>query len=250
MERINRSQMLDRESPIPIYHQIASDIIDRISLGEWEIGDQLPSTAVLLSEYNVSPLTLRAALKCLEDEQLIFKQQGKGTFLRNTPKPFVEELSLPGTKPKNGNSFTTSKIVEWKLDEEPCLHLRQTFNLNGFAPTIFLRRLFYRNDKLIGLNDVWFPRDMLSDLMEKGLLNGSITSTLEQRYGYKIVNVENYIESAKLNANEAALLDVPLDSPVLRISSAHYIEGGRIIECSCTSWMGNLTRFHFNVTAK
>lgn len=67
MEIKSRSHLLDRKSPIPVYHQIASDIIDRISLGEWEIGEQLPSTAVLLAEYSVSPLTLRSALQYLED---------------------------------------------------------------------------------------------------------------------------------------------------------------------------------------
>lgn len=250
MEMKDRSLLLDRESPIPIYHQIASDISDRIALGEWEIGDQLPSTASLIAEYKVSPLTLRNALQYLQDEQLIISHQGKGTFLRNSPKPFVEDLSLPGTKTRNEDSATTSKIVEWKLTDGPDIHLQQTFNLQSFSPAIFLRRLFYRKDKLLGINDVWFEQDMVPDLMEKGLIDGSITTTLEQRYGYRIVNVENYIESSKLNAKDAALLEVPLDSPILRIYSAHCLEDGRIVECACSSWLGNLTRFHFSVSEK
>ena len=248
MEIKSRSHLLDRKSPIPVYHQIASDIIDRISLGEWEIGEQLPSTAVLLAEYSVSPLTLRSALQYLEDSQLIFRHQGKGTFLRNTPKPFVEELSLPGTKNKGGKAANTPKIIEWRLDEAPDIHLQQIFALQSLGHFIFLRRLFIRKDKLLGLNDVWFPSDMIPDLMEKGLLDSSITVTLEKRYGYHVVNVENYIESAKLSANEATLLEVPLDSPVLRIYSAYYLEDGRMVECACTSWLGNLTRFHFSVS--
>ena len=33
---------------------------------------------------------------------------------------------------------------------------------------------------------------------------------------------------------------------VLRIYSAHCIEGGQAVEYSCTSWLGSLTRFHLN----
>lgn len=249
MEIQNRSHLIDRESPIPIYHQIASDIINRISLGEWEIGDKLPSESMLHAEYNVSPITLRQALKHLEDEQLIVKHQGKGTFLLDTPKPFVENLSLPGVQRKAG-SANTSRLVEWRLENEPASNLCQTFEIHDATPMVFLRRLFLRQDKVIGLNDVWFPQDMVPDMMENGLINSSITTTLKERYGYNIVNVENYIESAKLNATEAALLEVPFDTSVLRIYSAHYLDDGRIVEYACTSWLGNLTRLHFNVEVK
>ena len=243
----NRTHIIDRESPIPIYHQIASDIIERISLGEWRMGEKLPSEAVFYNQYGVSLMTLRQALKYLEETRLIEKFQGKGTFLRDTPKPFIEDLSLPGTVPEGTRSVNTVKIVEWRREAAPSPYLLQTFHISSLGPVLFLRRLFLRQNRLIGLNDVWFPEKLVPKLMEEGLLNESITTTLRKKYGYEIVNVDNYIESAKLNATEAALLEVPYDSHVLRIYSTHCIKSGQAVEYSCTSWLGNLTRFHLNV---
>ena len=242
----DRTHIINRESPIPIYHQIASDIMDRISLGEWKIGERLPSEAVFYNQYGVSLITMRQALKYLEDANLIEKFQGKGTFLRHTPKPFIEDISLSGTIPEGTPSINTVKIVEWRHEDEPSPYLLQTFRINSVGPVLFLRRLFLRENRLIGLNDVWFPEKFVPGLEKDGLINKSITTTFRQKYGYEIVSVDNYIESAKLNATEAALLESPYDSPVLRIYSAHCIEGGQAVEYSCTSWLGSLTRFHLN----
>jgi len=243
----NRTHIIDRESPIPIYHQIAMDIIDRITLGEWEIGDKLPSEAVLHEEYNVSPITLRQALKNLEDARLIVKHQGKGTFLQDTPKPFVEDLAIPGTHQSSGLSKNISHIVEWRRGETPSLSLRQLFHIDSSGSMIFLRRIFLREKRVLGLNDIWFPEKHVPGIMEEGLINGSVSTTLKKRYGHHIISVENYIESERLNAPEAALLETDYNSPVLRIYSAHKNSKGEIVEYSCSSWLGNLTRFHISV---
>ena len=249
MQPVDRKHVIERDSPIPIYHQIATDIIERISLGEWNIGDKLPSEAEMRAEYDVSAITLRQALKHLEDAQLIIRHQGKGSFLRETPKPFVEDLSLPGTLPDTP-SKNISRIIEWRREEKVSFALRQAFHIQESGPFVFLRRVFVREDKLLGLNDVWFPEAAVPGMMENGLENGSISFTLQNRYGYTIKGIENFIESAKLNAIEAALLEAPYDSPVLRIFSAHKAAEDKIIEYSCTSWLGNLTRFHITVDAR
>ncbi|MGO5113828.1 hypothetical protein ACTQ33_02190 [Candidatus Avoscillospira sp. LCP25S3_F1] len=35
--------------------------------------------------------------------------------------------------------------------------------------------------------------------------------------------------------------------PTLRILSSHRAQNGRIVECSVTTWVGNLTQFHIKV---
>lgn len=243
---MDRTYIIERESPIPIYHQIASDLLTRISLGEWKVGEKLPSEAEMRSEYDVSAITLRQALKQLEDSHLIVRHQGRGSFLCDTPKPFIEDLSLPGTNTP-GISPNTSKLIELRQEKKLSFALRQAFDVDESGPFIFLRRIFLRQNKILGLNDVWFPEAYVPGLLEEGLIQGSIGTTLQQRYGYQIADIENYIETAKLNAMESSLLEASYDAPALRILSAHRAQNGRIVEYSVTSWVGNLTRFHIKV---
>ena len=70
--------MIDRDSPVPVYYQIQQDLISRISRGEWQIGEQMPSESSLIDEYKVSRVTPRQALAELEKDNLIKRHRGKG----------------------------------------------------------------------------------------------------------------------------------------------------------------------------
>jgi DNA-binding GntR family transcriptional regulator len=44
----------------------------------------------LMTTYEVSRNTVRLALKRLTDERLLVAEQGRGTFVRESPRPFVQ----------------------------------------------------------------------------------------------------------------------------------------------------------------
>jgi len=81
--------MVDRQSPLPAYFQIARDLRRRISSGEWKPNDQLPSEIELAVQYSVSRMTLRQALNELEKDNLLLRRRGAGTFVNLA---FVELL--------------------------------------------------------------------------------------------------------------------------------------------------------------
>ncbi|MFF5778136.1 GntR family transcriptional regulator [Streptomyces virginiae] len=64
------------------YQQIANDIRQQIHDGALQAGDPLPTEAALMAEYGVSRIVIRGAMEALQNEGLIIKQQGKGTFVR------------------------------------------------------------------------------------------------------------------------------------------------------------------------
>ena len=53
--------VIDRTSPIPIYHQIEKIILDSIERGELSEGDMLPNERLLQQIYGVSRSTIRQA---------------------------------------------------------------------------------------------------------------------------------------------------------------------------------------------
>lgn len=61
----------------------AASIRDDIRQGNYAVGERLPNERDLAERFGISRGTLRQALKILEDERLISRQQGRGTFIAN-----------------------------------------------------------------------------------------------------------------------------------------------------------------------
>lgn len=79
-------------SRLPLYAQLASLLRQRIKSGEWVAGHKLPTLEALEAEYGVARVTARQAIGLLEEEGLIWRKQGKGTFVA---RDVADEAWLP-----------------------------------------------------------------------------------------------------------------------------------------------------------
>lgn len=68
-------------SRLPLSLQVGTLVRRRMEEGEWRIGEQLPTLEDFMAEYGVSRATMRAALSDLENEGLIERGRGRGTFV-------------------------------------------------------------------------------------------------------------------------------------------------------------------------
>lgn len=68
---------------IPLYQHIVIDLKAKIESGELKIGDKLPTEAEISKKYNVSRITSKRALTELENANLIYRVQGKGSFVNS-----------------------------------------------------------------------------------------------------------------------------------------------------------------------
>src|SRR5258707_13395026 len=65
----------------PLYAQVRALMIRRMVRGEWRPGDILPSEGRLAVEFGVSQGTVRKALDEMAAQNLVVRQQGRGTFV-------------------------------------------------------------------------------------------------------------------------------------------------------------------------
>lgn len=82
---------VSRKGGVPLYQQIAKDMATQIAEGAIDHGQQLPTELQLITQYQVSRLTVRKALEVLESQGLIARYRGKGTFV--TSAKVTMELS-------------------------------------------------------------------------------------------------------------------------------------------------------------
>jgi DNA-binding GntR family transcriptional regulator len=72
------------EKPVPLYLQIRNHLIERIAAGEWKVGQPMPNEADLARSLGFSAGTIRKALDLMEQEQMVCRRQGRGTFVTGT----------------------------------------------------------------------------------------------------------------------------------------------------------------------
>lgn len=77
--------MIDYESPVPVYRQVAAILRGRVTDGTYQPGRRLPSVTGLVQEFGIAQLTARKALRVLVDEGLAEMTPGMGTFVKAPP---------------------------------------------------------------------------------------------------------------------------------------------------------------------
>ncbi|MBA4264113.1 MAG: hypothetical protein C0453_03445, partial [Comamonadaceae bacterium] len=82
-------------SPTPLYEQIKAILRSRVLDGTYKPHEQLPSESEMMSAFSVSRITVRQALNDLQNEGLVFRIHGKGTFV-SKPKAFQDLGRLQG----------------------------------------------------------------------------------------------------------------------------------------------------------
>jgi len=70
----------------PMYLQIMAQIKQKVAVGEWKQGREIPSIRQLAVDLRVSVITVKRAYLELEREGVIVTQQGKGSMVAPNPK--------------------------------------------------------------------------------------------------------------------------------------------------------------------
>lgn len=72
----------ERKKLEPLYIQVANTIRQQILDGVWQDGDAIPPEKVLCAQFDIARGTMRQALQLLEGEGYLWREQGRGTFVR------------------------------------------------------------------------------------------------------------------------------------------------------------------------
>jgi GntR family frlABCD operon transcriptional regulator len=130
----------------PLYTQMKRLILEDINNGKYKYGEQLPIEAELCKMYGVSIITTRRAMSDLVQEGVLYRQQGKGTFItgKKIKNELIalggfSELSLDIGKPHRSRILRTNIIP---ANENQAENLQVSIG----DPLLSLERVIYLED--------------------------------------------------------------------------------------------------------
>jgi GntR family transcriptional regulator len=83
--------MIDNALALPLYHQVAGILRQRIEEGVYPVGTRLQSEDEFAAEFDVSRATVRQAIGELVMEGLVVRRQGRGTFVESIGKAVLKQ---------------------------------------------------------------------------------------------------------------------------------------------------------------
>jgi len=86
-ELLYGGHMTDRTEPTQPYRRVLDDLLKQINSGRKRVGDRLPSTRELAEKHGVAQMTVRNALRELQDRKMAAPTHGVGWFVTQPPKP-------------------------------------------------------------------------------------------------------------------------------------------------------------------
>ena len=239
---------VDRSSPLPAYFQVAQDLRRRIGEGEWGTGDRIAPELVLASDYGVSRVTVRQALAELAKDDLLERKRGSGTYVRPHQRPIVYDLNLTigayAARIRQLGFANRAEVIESGLVEDPPEHLRAALQLAPDGVAAYLLRRIVINEQPAAMYRSWFDAGVVPGIERSPGVAGSLSDTLEREYGFVPVRSELYLEAVRSTSEEALLLGVGSDAPLLIITSTSYLTDERPLEHAQMTWLGDRVRFH------
>ena len=233
------------DGPRPLYMQIADIVRDRILQGAYRPNQQMPSESELMRAFDVSRITARQALGTLQNEGLVFRIHGKGTYV-SRPRAFQDLGSLQGfgTSMRQMGYDTHSKVLSLRSVAPP-KHVRERMACG--ERVVELRRLRFLNRAPISLDVSYLPSEIGGRVAKADLANRDVFSVLENDCQIMLGHADLRMCSLLATEELCKVLGVEEGAPILFIERVIHTSAGEPLEYEELYYRGDAFQFRVRV---
>ena len=214
----------------PLYDQLVDLLSDKIQ-NEMHPGDALPSERDLAETYGLSRTTVRLAMSELEELGLVTRKHGKGTFVSSVSRDttdlmgtysFTDQMRSLGRVPH-------TEVLDFEV-REASKFVAQNMDLRLGEAVFRMRRLRSADGVLMMLERTYMPVKVFDGLTKHMVESKSLYEIVEQDFRMKIKTAEEAFGARAARPDEAKLLKIDEDSPVLHLVRTTYNSKNVVIE--------------------
>jgi len=229
----------------PIYRQIRDVLMYELQ-ELYQSGDSLPPENELAQRFGVNRHTLRRAIDELVADGLVERHHGKGVFVLEpvinysigTATRFTETLQSLG-------KATTSRVLRKQIIPARG-GVVSRLQLNQGDEVIFIETLREVEEKPFCIISHFLPYQSFSDVFEQ-YNSGSLHEFIKTNYSMKLKRTESLVSAVLPETDDASLLNMPRQSPILRVKSINLDHmTNKPVEYAETRFRGDATQLSIN----
>lgn len=236
---------LDPSSYVPLYQQLKEFIIDKIERQEWHPDDRIYSENQLFEMFDVSRNTAKKAIEDLVQEGILYRIQGKGTFVSH-PKiehslsafySFSQVLREKGLNPKD--------IIIDVTKEKATRKIAKALQIAEGDEVVVLQRLRCANDEPIIFETSYLPKTKISDMEKlKNVGESPLYDILRDAFKVYVTSAKETFEPILIREEEQQHLHVETGSPALLLERIAYDQTDKPVEFCKSIVRGDRCKFY------
>ncbi len=204
----------------PLYLQVRDALLERIKDGRWRPGANLPSEIDLYRQLGVSLGTLRKALGVLESEQLIIREPGRGTFVRDHQADDAlgrfNPIRGPDGAPLRGRVLSREARLELPTPAE-----RGSLRLKPGEQVVRIHRIRVIGERPFAFEQACVPDRRFPGLSEHPEIPDELEE-LAQDHGVILARADAKVRLAPASAAAAEALSLAERTPLLSMERIAY----------------------------
>jgi len=240
---------LRRDQPVPLYYQV--DILLRrdIEAGHFSDG-RLPTEGDLSKRFNVSRITVRSALRRLEEDGLIERHRARGTFVRRDASTKIERaperlLGFEADLRRQGIS-PDIEVLAFELIEPP-VAVARGLEVEPGTLVYRLRRLGRAAGQPLWLESRYFPRHVGQRMQSQELSAASITVVLQDVLNVQVAAAHLRLEANAADGLQARHLGIRRGQPLLVNQCTFFDSAGHPLELLRATFRGDRYALTFDL---
>ena len=202
----------------PLYKEVRRLLTETISAGEWKPGSAIPAEWRLAERFNVAVGTVRKAVDELVNENILIRQQGRGTFVaaHNRARLMFHFFHIV----HNDGSKLTPEVVMLSFasgvaDTEEAAHL----GINAGAKVFRIRNVLKLASEPIIFDSIVIPQALFPKLNAAKVTGrpNTIYHLYQSAYGITVVRSAERLRARLADAESARVLGIKVRAPLLEI---------------------------------
>ena len=241
--------MISRKNPVLLHQQLRELLRRQIRDSVWSPHSIIPTEQKLSEHYGVSRLTVRQAISGLVDEGLLYRHQGKGTFVAS-PKlahpmdslvGLVESLQVQGRVP-------TVHVLRTEREVAP-LEVARALRLSEEELILLVERRVDVGGEPLYWDHTYVPTSLRVQIDSEVIRTKPLFQSLEDA-GYHLGEVRHQLAAREATLEEAEALLVQPGTSVLTIRRTVYTDEERPVFYSRTVFCNNQVEFQIRLQRK
>ncbi len=234
----------------PKYSQLMDTLRARIRSGVYQVGDLVPPESKLQAEFGLSRVTVRRAVDELAREGLVYKEQGRGTFVArnieitqglNTLSTVTDTLRAMGLVPENGETTLAMEAADPEI--------AKSLHVDPGSEIWHLFRLRTAKGSPVCLTDNYIRPNYVPGFSLRQL-RASLYETYEIVYGLTLARGEEIVTAGEASAEEAAKLSIHTGASLLIVRRITYLSNNRPIEVAIVRSRPDRYRYSVTLTGR
>ena len=216
----------DRSRPEPLWNQAELAMRELIERGDWGAGSQIPNEDKLGEMLGISRITVRHALRNLEDAGFLRREHGRGTFVRSATlvagarglTSFTDEMRMMAL------TAGTRLLAAERIAANAAM--AEALEIALGDPVVQLRRLRLGNDMPIGIQTTHLPETRVPGLFADADNVKSLYAWLKQHCGITPTKAKEIYRVGSVAAEDAELIQQPPGTPAFEVERIAYDSRG------------------------